>query len=217
MVCEVNSVPAPCNGTYEYGDEVKIVATPSGEPGENKVGSVVTGGSASCVNAESSATCEFTLHANSSAAFVFEAAGTKDEFDGNVHGEVKPETTLETGGCDDVDLGIFVPGVEHTYNEPTCTVTSTSTGGVTALRADDGGANPGYLENTEPGPSTPYYLEEPLKIKAIGFPPLKPLTSEVTLLTYEPPSTKTRRRWNSSQKIKNGESLRTASTLRRSR
>jgi hypothetical protein len=207
VACEVNSTPAPCNGTYNYGDSVKVVATPSGAPGENKVGNVTTGGSASCVNVETSATCEFTLTSNSSVAVLFEAAGTKDEFDGNVHGEVKPETTLETGGCDDVDLGIFAPGVAATY-PGICEVTSTSTGGVTELSAEDGGANPGHLENTEPGPTSPYYLEDPLQVRA-GAGSLAPLTSTVSLLTYEAPVYKDTKTVEFSQDINAGEALRT--------
>jgi len=124
-----------------------------------------------------------------------------------VHGEVKPETTLETGGCDDVDLGIFAPGIAATY-PGTCEVTSTSTGGVTELTALDSGANPGHLENTEPGPSSPYYLQDALQVRA-GAGSLAPLSSLVSLLTYNEPVYKDTKAVEFSQDINAGEALRT--------
>ena len=212
--CKFNggSYIEPCEGTElptPYGDTVEVVAEAASEYALASLTGTGSASGAACSATETEGSCTFEIKANSSVTAVFESAGTKATLEGNnVHGEVKPATTLATGGCDDVDLGIFAPGVAETY-PGTCTVTSTSTGGVTELRAADEGANPGYLENTEPGPSSPYYLEEPLKVKAIGFPPPQPLTSEVTLLTYEAPVFEDTKTVEFSQKIKNGEALRT--------
>jgi Collagen triple helix repeat (20 copies) len=71
--CEVNggSVES-CVSSYFYGDEIKVVATPDAE---NVVESITGSGSAagSCVNEETSGTCEFTITEDSSVTVEFVA------------------------------------------------------------------------------------------------------------------------------------------------
>jgi hypothetical protein len=208
VTCKVNNVSAPCNGTYEYGDTIDVAVEPDEE---NKVESITGPGcsiSGEGLHGEG-ASCSFTLTSNTTVAVVFESAGTKATLEGNlVHGEVKPETTLETGGCDDVDLSIFAPGIEATY-PGTCAVTSTTTGAVTELTAEDeeesGEAHEGYLRNDNTG--GPYWLEDPLKVKADGS--LEALTSQVLLHTYAAPVYKDIQGVEFSQDINAGEALRT--------
>ena len=63
-----------------------------------------------------------------------------------VYGEVEQTTSLESA-CEEVFLGIFLPGVEHEY-ENSCTVIATSTGQESALSAaDEGAVAVGHLVN----------------------------------------------------------------------
>jgi hypothetical protein len=137
--CQVNGGGfAPCSGltTYSYGDEIDVTASAASE---HKLASLVGTGSASgvaCeVASETAGSCSFTITADSSVTATFEPAGTKDEAEGNVHGEVPITTSLESA-CSDVDLGEFLPGVNANYIG-SCGVTLTSTGVETELRASD--------------------------------------------------------------------------------
>ena len=177
VACEVNGTAQSCNGTYKYGDAVKVKATPA-------VGSEVESitGSGCKVEGEgesSSGTCEFTLTANSSVTVVFESAGTKAVVTGTTP-EGKVNRTTELSGCGGpVDMGgPFIPGVAFAY-KGSCLVTATTTGLTTVLSAKDGGAHEGFLENNT-NADGPYYLKKPLETRATGgsFAPLNQRSSQ---------------------------------------
>ena len=187
VACEVNSESKPCNGTYEYGDSVTVVATPASE---NIVESITGAGSAAgncvVVGAGESGECSFTIEATSSVNVVFAPAGTK------VEGEV-PNTTSLTGCELPVVLGPFIPAVNANY-EGTCSLIATSTGSATELSAADlSGNETGHLVQGS------YRLPSALETRATGLgnPPLEfpgtggsfaPLSApSVTLLTYAGP------------------------------
>ena len=134
LECEDNA--GSCSGTALYGHTIKITATPDAE---NVVEKIETTGSANgecSVGSEGeSGSCEFEITEGSSVTVYFESAGTKDQAEGNVHGEVPVTTSLESA-CSDVDLGKFLPGVNANYIG-NCGVTVTSTGVETELRASD--------------------------------------------------------------------------------
>ena len=178
--CEVSSTPAPCNGTYTYGDTIGVSATPDAE---NVVGEMTGSGSASgeCSIASEgvSGSCSFELTETSSVDVVFESAGTKATVEGNVHGEV-PVTTSLGSACGDVDLGEFIPGVNANYVN-SCSVTATSTGAATSLTASDESAvHTGHLVQGS------YFLPDALETKA-GAGTFEGLETPVTLLTYSEP------------------------------
>jgi hypothetical protein len=179
VTCEVNGSPAFCNGTYSYGDEVKVEASP--DP-ENIVESIT--GSGSAAGNCGAETCEFTLEAPTTVSVVFAPAGTK------VEGEV-PNTTSLTGCEAPVVLGPFVPTVAFNY-ENTCSLVATSTGNATELSAADlSGNETGHLVQGI------YRLPSALKTKAnglaglefpgTGFPYASLDPGPVTLLTYGGP------------------------------
>ena len=187
VVCEVGGSVEPCNGTYEYGDSVVVVATPAAE---NIVESITGSGSASgnctVLGGGASGECSFTIEATSSVSVIFAPAGTK------VEGEV-PNTTSLTGCEAPVVLGPFVPAVNANY-EGTCSLTATSTGSATELSAADlSGNETGHLVQGS------YRLPSALETRATGLgnPPLEfpgtggsyaPLSNpSVTLLTYAGP------------------------------
>jgi hypothetical protein len=107
----------------------------------------------------------------------------------NVYGEVEQAVTLGSEGCENVNLGPFVPSaVNHAY-ERTCTVTATTTLEKSTLTAEDSSAtHTGHLVNGS------YFLSEPLETKATetegaatGGGTFQALTSPVTLLSYPAP------------------------------
>jgi len=178
--CEVSSTPAPCNGTYTYGDTIGVSATPDAE---NVVGEMTGSGSASgeCSIASEgvSGSCSFELTETSSVDVVFESAGTKATSEGNVHGEV-PVTTSLVSACSDVDLGEFLPGVNANYTN-NCGITATSTGAVTTLTASDESAvHTGHLVQGS------YFLPSALETK-VGAETYEGLETPVLLTTYNTP------------------------------
>jgi len=189
VACEVNSVVEPCNGTYEYGKSVKLVATP--DPG-NEVESI-TGPGCSVIGAGEASTgeCVFTLEEDTTVTVVFESAGTKESVPATIEGEVPKKTSLE-GCAGPVILGPFEPAVPFNY-EGTCSLIATSTGDATELSAADPDetATKGHLVNGS------YSLPSALETRANGlggleFPatgyPYAPLSEpSVTLLTYGGP------------------------------
>ena len=206
VACEVNRQPSSCNGTYTSLDRVKVVATP--DSSEYNVGSITGSGSAAGNCSAATGICEFELAAPSSVAVVFVTASTRDEVEGNVHGEVPQTTTIESG-CSDVDLGIFVPGAAgkgefppvvpgHSY-EGSCLVTVTSTGQATSLTAADlTGTDTGFLTQKliHPPPTPTRWLCRsslgPKSSSALGgiAGPGGPLISPVTLMTWAAPVSK---------------------------
>jgi hypothetical protein len=199
VACEVNGEAKPCTGTYTSYDAVKVVATPASN--EFNVGSITGTGSAAGHCSAATGICEFEIAENSSVAVVFVPASTRDEAEGNVHGEVPQTTTLESG-CSNVDLGLFLPGVkkdnplvEGGSYEGSCLVSVTSTGEASSLTAADlTGNDTGYLTQ-KPGHN--YSLASPLFTGAKELAPLGgsagpggPLTSPVTLMTWAAPVSK---------------------------
>jgi len=139
-------------------------------------------------------TCSFTVTGNGGVTAEFASANTIDQETENVHGEVPETTSLTTGCAGDVDLGIFLPGVENRYWK-VCNLAVTSTGEESELRAADetGIGAEGHL--TQEAGKT-YNLAEPLEMTAESTIPLngvpngglEPLDSgAVTLMSYPTP------------------------------
>jgi hypothetical protein len=84
---------------------------------------------------------------------------TEDSKEGEVYGEVEQTTSLESV-CEEVFLGVFLPGVEADY-ENSCNVVATSTGQESALSAADENAEAvGHLVNGS------YSLAQSLEVQA---------------------------------------------------
>jgi SMP-30/Gluconolactonase/LRE-like region len=106
---------------------------------------------------------------------------------GEVFGEV-PITTTLASACGTVYLGEFLPGVAEEYNK-TCFLTVTATGEENTLTAtDESATHTGHLVQGR------YFLKSALETKGTDTESLggsggspEPLTSAVTLLTYETP------------------------------
>gem|GEM_PF-3719733 len=186
-----------CNGgacavSYPYGTEVEVTATP--DP-ENVLSSLTGSGSlAGTCNKETGSCAKTAIIAPSGVSAVFAGAKTVAQQVENVHGEVPETTELATSCGNDVDLGIFTPGLENRYWY-VCNLTITSTGEESELRAKDetGVGAEGHL--TQIAGKT-YNLPEPLEMTAESTIPLngvpngglEPLDAGgVTLMSYPTP------------------------------
>jgi len=176
-----------CAAEYDYGTNVEVTATP------NSVEFVLaeisgTGSASGCATSP----CSFTVEEASSVEAEFKTAAFKSEAEvETVHGEVPETTTLDGAGCEDVDLGEFIPGVDDNYDEE-CVVVLTSTGAETKfIASDESLEDTGHLVH-EGGE---YALEDALEVTAVDSqakgtgPGLTPL-SPVTLLTFNDPIAK---------------------------
>ena len=188
--CDVNGGGlGACPTETSYGDEIEVVATPA----EGKVLSSLIGPGCD----KEAGTCSITVTGNVAVSAEFASANTIAQQVENVHGEVPETTELATSCANDVDLGIFTPGVENRYWE-ICNLTVTSTGEESELRAKDetGKGLEGHLTQ-EAGKI--YNLAEPLEMTAESTIPLngvpngglEPLNAGgVTLMSYATPVSK---------------------------
>jgi Divergent InlB B-repeat domain len=174
--CKVGAGPAenPCATEYSYGTTVKVTETANG-------GYTFTGWSGACTGAGA---CEPTITGPTSVTATFVAAAPNAQ-NIRVYGEPVTEVqSLETT-CHSIDLGKWVPGVPI-EPEGKCELTAESTAAESKLEAEDAhatekGDKAGYLENEEPG--GPFYLEEPLRVKATDAQHLGGGGSFVSLVT----------------------------------
>lgn len=187
--CAVNGgTLEACPSSTTYGDSIEVVAAPNGV--EYVLAEISgTGDAEGCT----ASPCTFTIDGpgGSSVTAKFKTAAFKDSAKvETVHGEVPETTTLEAEGCEDVDLGEFIPGENANYAE-TCGVTLTSTGAETKFRASDESAeHTGHLVQGS------YFLPSALEVKAVdseskgtGSATPQPL-SPVTMLTFTEPIAK---------------------------
>ena len=184
----------PCKPSYLYGHEIEVVAAPlPGNLLESLTGSGSAGGCAG-------SPCSFTIEEESGVSAVFVSANIIAQQVENVHGEVLETTELATDCANDVDLGIFTPGIENHRYWKDCNLTVTSTGEETTLTAADetGFGKEGHLSQ-EPKPAIVFNLPEPLEMTAESTIPLngvpngelEPLNAgAVTLMTYPTPVNK---------------------------
>jgi hypothetical protein len=183
-----------CEEDFAYGTNVAVAATPNSA--EFVVATLTGGGDAAgtCTIAGGGASgeCEFEIKQDSSVAAEFKLSAFKDTAEiETVHGEVPETTTLDGAGCEDVDLGKFIPGVDDNYDEE-CVVVLTSTGAETKFIASDESAeDTGHLVH-EGGE---YALEDALEVMAVdsqgnGSGPGLTALSPVTLLTFNDPIAK---------------------------
>jgi Divergent InlB B-repeat domain len=178
---------------YPYGHTIKVEAEAETEW---TIESLVGDHSAAGHCNPETGVCSFTLTETSGVAATFVPAKRIASLEEYVHGEV-PETTELASSCNgDVDLGTFEVEEPTQYYPGECELTATATGELNTLTAaDKTGVETGFLTQKLNAEPHNYTLVHPLETMAtdldslggLGSGLFKPLTSDVTLLTYGKP------------------------------